>query len=57
MQLNIYTSKLKTGYECCSKAQLEVELTQLIEYLFSEHGKQPLNMNIVNSEKARTQYA
>lgn len=47
----------KLDMSAAQKAQLEVELMQLIEYLFSEHGKQPLNMNIVNSEKARTQYA
>lgn len=39
------------------KAQLEVELTQLVQYLFSEQGKQPLNMNITNSKNAPTQYA
>ncbi|WP_426453650.1 bifunctional mannitol-1-phosphate dehydrogenase/phosphatase [Acinetobacter sp. KB005] len=39
------------------KRQLEVELTQLIQYLFSEQGKQPLNMNIINSKTTHTQYA
>lgn len=39
------------------KRQLEVELTQLVQYLFSEQGKQPLNMNITNSKSTRTQYA
>ncbi|MCU4547572.1 HAD-IA family hydrolase [Acinetobacter pittii] len=47
----------KLDMSAAQKAQLEVELTQLVQYLFSEQGKQPLNMNIVNSEKARTQYA
>lgn len=39
------------------KRQLEVELTQLIQYLFSEQGKQPLNMNSTNSNTTHTQYA
>jgi len=39
------------------KRHLEVELTQLIQYLFSEQGKQPLNMNITNVKNTRTQYA
>ncbi|MCY1187239.1 hypothetical protein D9M73_282010 [compost metagenome] len=39
------------------KRQLEVELTQLIQYLFSEQGKQPLNMNITSVKTTRTQYA
>jgi len=39
------------------KGQLEVELTQLVQYLFSEQGKHPLNKNITNSKNARTQYA
>ncbi|WP_044424759.1 bifunctional mannitol-1-phosphate dehydrogenase/phosphatase [Acinetobacter pittii] len=47
----------KLDMSAAQKAQLEVELTQLVQYLFSEQGKQPLNMNIVNSQKARTQYA
>lgn len=47
----------KLDMSAAQKAQVEVELTQLVQYLFSEQGKQPLNMNIVNSEKARTQYA
>lgn len=47
----------KLDMSTAQKRQLEVELTQLVQYLFSEQGKQPLNMNIVNSEKARTQYA
>lgn len=47
----------KLDMSAAQKAQLEVELTQLVQYLFSEQGKQPLNMNVVNSEKAQTQYA
>ncbi|NUF37242.1 bifunctional mannitol-1-phosphate dehydrogenase/phosphatase [Acinetobacter lactucae] len=39
------------------KRQLEGELTQLVQYLFSEQGKQPLNMNITNGQNTRTQYA
>ncbi|MBJ8470854.1 MULTISPECIES: bifunctional mannitol-1-phosphate dehydrogenase/phosphatase [Acinetobacter] len=47
----------KLEMSIAQKRQLEVELTQLVEYLFSEQGKQPLNMSIVNSKKAPTQYA
>lgn len=39
------------------KSQLEVELTQLIQYLFSEQDKQPLNINITNAKTTGTQYA
>ncbi|MCG5227731.1 bifunctional mannitol-1-phosphate dehydrogenase/phosphatase [Acinetobacter pittii] len=47
----------KLEMSIAQKRQLEVELTQLVEYLFSEQGKQPLNMNTTNSKKAPTQYA
>ncbi len=47
----------KLDMSSAQKAQLEVELTQLVQYLFSEQGKQPLNMNITNSKNAPTQYA
>lgn len=47
----------KLEMSAAQKGQLEVELTQLVEYLFSEQGKQPLNMNTTNSKKAPTQYA
>ncbi|EOQ72543.1 bifunctional mannitol-1-phosphate dehydrogenase/phosphatase [Acinetobacter lactucae] len=47
----------KLDMSAAQKRQLEVELTQLVQYLFSEQGKHPLNMNITNSKKARTQYA
>lgn len=47
----------KLGMRAAQKGQLEVELTQLVQYLFSEQGKYPLNMNITNSKNARTQYA
>ncbi len=46
----------KLEMSIAQKRQLEVELTQLVEYLFSEQGKQPLNMNTTNSKKAPTQY-
>lgn len=47
----------KLEMSIAQKRQLEVELTQLVQYLFSEQGKHPLNMNITNSKNARTQYA
>nr|WP_275666336.1 HAD family hydrolase [Acinetobacter pittii] len=47
----------KLDMSAARKAQLEVELTQSVQYLFSEQGKQPLNMNITNGQNTRTQYA
>ncbi|ETR94986.1 mannitol dehydrogenase C-terminal domain protein [Acinetobacter lactucae] len=47
----------KLDMSAAQKAQLEVELTQSVQYLFSEQGKQPLNMNITNGQNTRTQYA
>jgi len=39
------------------KEQLEVGLTQLIRYLFSEQGIKPLHMNVTSSKITNTQYA
>lgn len=54
---HLHVQVKKLDMSSAQKAQLEVELTQLVQYLFSEQGKQPLNMNITNSKNAPTQYA
>lgn len=52
LQQQIQTLDLSTS----QRRQLEVELVQLIQYLFSEQDKQPLNMSITNAKTKGTQY-
>ncbi|WP_265103173.1 hypothetical protein [Acinetobacter baumannii] len=38
------------------RRQLEAELVQLIQYLFSEQGKQPLDIKLNNTKTTSNQY-